>query len=257
MAKYRISVSIDEENFLWTVVDNGKLIKNPTKNDLKDATPRHYNKTNICSECRKENNITDHSILYPVNAHRNIDKEGKQTKEWVCKRHYDRNYQRYNPNSLDNMQKSLTGRRTGNISCYNHIFGDDCEELTCRTFEVDNLNKKNDNYRSPIDHSRHHVLGVLQTKGACFGRDRGAWTAPYGVIEHEKQYDNMIVWCASWNGDIIERGYIIPKIEVNKRQAISIVKDQSRGVQWYEKYRIADEEEIKKVNEIWKEIINM
>lgn len=254
MAKYRISVSIDEENFFWIVVDNGGLIKNPTEIYLKGARPMYYNKTNICPICREEINITDKSILYPGNARRDVDKEGKQTEEWVCKRHYDRNYQRHNPNSLDNIQKSLTGRRTGNLSYDRHIFGDDCEELTCRVFEVDSLNKKNDNYKSPIDHSNHHVLGVLQTKGACFNRYRRKWVAYYGMIEHEKQYDNMIVWCASENGETIERGYIIPKIEVNKRQGISIVKDPSRGIQWYEKYRIIDIEENKKINKIWKEI---
>lgn len=52
MAKYKISVSIDEKNFFWIVVDNGKLIKNPSEGDLKNAMLKSYNKTNICTKCR-------------------------------------------------------------------------------------------------------------------------------------------------------------------------------------------------------------
>ena len=92
----------------------------------------------------------------------------------------------------------------GNLSYDIHIFGDDCEELTCRIFEVDNLNKKNDNYKSPIDHSKHPILGILQTKGAHLSRYigvKGGWQFVYGIIEYGKRYDNMILWCASEDGN--------------------------------------------------------
>ena len=48
--------------------------------------------------------------------------------------------------------KPLTDRRTGNLKDPYLIFADNCEELTCKVFGIDNLNKKNDDYKSPIDH---------------------------------------------------------------------------------------------------------
>ncbi len=68
MSRYRISVSIDEKNFFWIVVDNGKFIRNPIKEDLKGTKLKSYSKTNICSKCREENRITDNIILYAKNV---------------------------------------------------------------------------------------------------------------------------------------------------------------------------------------------
>lgn len=63
----------------------------------------------------------------------------------------------------------------------------------------------------------------------------------------------MICYCADKNGENIERIYIFPWKEVYAT-TITIVKNPSRGVQWYEQYRI-DEETCKKVNEIYQKII--
>lgn len=73
MAKYKISVSLDEENPFWIVVDNGRFIRNPTEEDLKCTRSITYNLTNICPRCREEwekdgIELTDKSILYPKNA---------------------------------------------------------------------------------------------------------------------------------------------------------------------------------------------
>lgn len=67
----------------------------------------------------------------------------------------------------------------------------------------------------------------------------------------------MICYCADKNGVNIERIYIFPKEEIVKRTGTKITKNPSRGEQWYEKYRVKDEEEIKKVNGIWKKIKSM
>lgn len=74
MSKYRLSVSFDETNFFWIIIENGKIIsRNPTKEDLMGTKLKSYNKTNICSVCIEENKnngkeLTDKSILYPGNA---------------------------------------------------------------------------------------------------------------------------------------------------------------------------------------------
>lgn len=49
--------------------------------------------------------------------------------------------------------------------------------------------------------------------------------------------------------------YIFPIEEIIIRTGISIVKDNPCG--WYEKYRITDEDELKKANEIWQKIKNL
>ena len=88
MIKYKIKVSIDENNSFWTVVDDGRFIS--TQDDLKCAKITYYSKDNICPRCREENTITDKSILYPRNSFRNTDKNGKKIDERVCKRHGER-----------------------------------------------------------------------------------------------------------------------------------------------------------------------
>ena len=47
MAKYRISISMDGTNYFWVVDNNGKLIRNPNKEDLMGTKLRSYNKTNV------------------------------------------------------------------------------------------------------------------------------------------------------------------------------------------------------------------
>jgi len=59
----------------------------------------------------------------------------------------------------------------------------------------------------------------------------------------------------SKDGKTIERIYIIPYLEIIKRPTISVYKNPSRGVQWYEKYRVTDKDEVKKVNEIYGKIL--
>lgn len=101
MAKYKIFATIDENNSFWVVIDNGIFLRNPTEEDLRRAKVRYYNKTNICPWCRKDDNITDKSILYPKNA-RQFSIDGENI--WFCEIHGCR--YRYNPDSInDDTQK--------------------------------------------------------------------------------------------------------------------------------------------------------
>ena len=165
---------------------------------------------------------------------------------------------------IQNKLYFISNRSIGNLDLDSSgAKGDNFQKLTCEwrsiisTIPVKDLNLENNNYNSPIDHTRDSELGIIQTKGRFFTRNTGAkggWGFYYKTIEHKKDYDNMILWCVSEHGDIIERGYIIPKKEINKRQGIEIIKDPRTWPPWYEKYRITDEETIKKVNEIWNKI---
>ena len=131
--------------------------------------------------------------------------------------------------------------------------GDMVKELTCALLGVKNLNKKGD--KSPVDHSRHSTFGILQVRGKWYEHIRGYWS--FGRFERywHKIFDNMICYCISRDGKIIERIYIFPKEEIIKRKNIAIIKNPSKGRLWYEKYRIIDEEMIKKANDIWNNII--
>lgn len=256
----------------WIIVDETDNIinRNPSKDELKSLTeipkenykrnivPRiiHYNKTNACDIC----GISFEKA--PGHPEREYDEKGNWTGKWDC----GKCKQRHDPNSSNNIMKSLSDRRTGNLNPNsNAAKGDNFEELTCRwrstvsTIPVENLNKKLDNYRTPIDHSRDSELGIIQTKG-CLYNPIYQWWAQNFKREHDQtikgfEFDNLILYCASKDGKIIKRIYIFPLEEILRRTQITIVKNLHYGG-WYEYYRITDEETIKKVNEIWKKIID-
>lgn len=264
MSIYKVHISIDGENFFWIIVENKKIInKNPSKEELAKITTRvhFYNKTNICPICKENNNITDNSILYPKNALCEIDKNRNQTGERICKSCYGKNRRKNDPYCIDNVKKSLSDRRTENQN-QNHqnYIGDLCEETTCIWRKVDNLNIVYDNYEYPVDHSRNPELGILQTKGRSYDPYRGCWEQNFlslhNTIMKGFEFDNLIFYCLSKNRKLIERIYIIPKEEIIKRNSIKIVKNNSRNIGWYEKYRTIDVNVLKKVNDIWKEINN-
>lgn len=239
--------------------------------------PEHGNKRprlkykigDICHICKVEwekegKELTNDSILRPGNACLGIDKDGKKVDEVICLRHYSRNYNRYNPNSWNNMQKSLSNIRTGNLDS-DSAFAKSLkfQKLTCKIYGVDDLNVINDNYNSPIDHNRHPILGILQTEGRLFNNTYTGKNGGWGFNtsrEWFKEFDNIILWCANADGNSIEREYIIPKKEIKGRATIQIVKDPKDGhgnhlIPWYEEYRITDKEGFKKINEFWKIII--
>ena len=91
---------------------------------------------------------------------------------------------------------------------------------------------------------------IPQTRGITYSPKYGKWKPSNLYIEHDKKFDILIVYCISEDGKIIERIYIFPKEEIKAIGSISIIKNPLKGIQWYEAYRV-DDEEIKKVNEIW------
>ena len=281
MAQQRISkefITIDKENSFWVIIENGKIKrKNPTREELgKVSKVVYYNKTNICPICREEserdgNELTDKSILYPGNTRRYINKEGKATDEYICNRHHYTNYQKYDPNSQRNIMKLSRDHRTGNLTYYPQIFADNCQTLTCILFEVKDLNKENDNYNTPIDHS--HIskrvsidIGgklidlsgkIPQTKGRVYNPINEYWAATFKNEYNTKKFDILILYCMNKDGKAVERMYIFPKEEVTIRSGITIYKNHSKlYIPWYEKYMVKDEDILKNINDLWQKIIN-
>jgi len=233
---------------------------------------KRYNRTNTCDRCREENIIT---VLIPGKACREYNKKGNWTGKWICHDCYNKDYQKNNSNSQNNIRKSLTDRRTGNLDPNSsQAKGDFFEDLTSLWLGVKRLSVEYDKYSMlPLDHSTIpdntfvNISGILcdlsgkipQTKGRLFDMIYGYWNQNV-TSEHGKLYDYLIFYCVSNDGKHIERVYIIPKEDVTKRTCIGIVKiPKGRWgnviIPWYKKYRITDEEAIKKVNDIWKEII--
>ena len=274
--KSRIRISFDEINFFWVVWDNTskKLIKNPTKDNLSGTKLKSYNKTNICPLCREEDNITDNSILYPENACHGIDKKGKNTEEWICANHRRRNYQRYDPESNHNIIKSLRDCRKGNSKDPRKILGYNCEELTEKWLGAERLAVKYNKYsRLILDHGpiakrifitidgklKDLYAKVPQTKGISYNPKSCIWNQNIQK-EHGKKFDILIIYCLGENEKAIERIYIFPVSEILDVSSIGICKNpkDSHGnskITWYERFHVTDIEIIKKVNDIWKEII--
>jgi len=267
MSKYKISVSLDEKNFFWIVVDRQKFIRNPSEEDLKDAknylngkSPIFYNKTNICPRCREEyerdgKKLTDNSILYPGNEKREMNKVGGWTGKWVCSSCHEK----YDPNSVRNIIKSLRDRRMGSLDPNSSVAkGDNSQELACELYGWKDLNKENDNYAigTPIDCYDPKTELYHQVQGRYYNSRNGQWPFGYHEREREKIYEDMICFCYSKDGKIIERIYIFPKKEIMRITGITICKIRhSSQYPWYEQYRVTDEDKLKKANEIWIEIL--
>lgn len=163
--------------------------------------------------------------------------------------------------------KSLANRRTGNQSpTHNNTIGDLFQKLTCEwrstvsIIPVEDLNEKLDNYLSPIDHTPDSELGIIQTKGKLFDSYNRYWG--FGDFEGErlKEFDCSICYCTDKSGRYIERIYIFPKEIIVEISSVIIYKNptNSQGkikIPWYEKYRVTDKDELRKVDKIWKEII--
>lgn len=122
---------------------------------------------------------------------------------------------------------------------------------------------KNDNYSTgaPIDCYDPKTGLYHQVKGRLYDSIERCWSFAPLEKNWNKKYGNMVCYCISKDGKMVERIYKIPSFEIINRRCIKIVKNpmNSRGtspiVPWYEQYRATCEEELEKVNEIWKGII--
>lgn len=231
---------------------------------------KYYNRTNTCDKCREKGIET--KLVQHTNALRERNKEGNWTGRWSCKSCWDKDYQKNDPNSTNNIIKSMRDHRTGNLDPNsNYAKGDNFEDLTSRWLGVKRLSVEYDKYSMlPLDHSPipngvSVKIGdklvdlsgkIPQTKGKWYDSCNRCWSQN---VENEcgKEFDYLIFYCVSKDGKIIERIYIFPWIEIVSSSSIGIYKNPlaSRGPFWYEEYIIKDENIIRKVNDIWKEII--
>lgn len=196
---------------------------------------RQYNLTNTCDKC----GITK---LTPKNSFRKYNEKGEWIGKWICRKCYLKN---------DYKERFINNRRIGNLNPNsNQEKGDKFQNLACKWKKLTDLNKYNDNYNFPIDCIDIETGLKYQIKGKL---DSGYDTYSFGHLNKDinKDFDYYIFFCINKDGKIVDKIYIIPKNEFNYRTGITISSKNG----WYEQYRITDEETIKKVNDIWKEII--
>lgn len=234
---------------IWVIIDEtGKIVnRNPSKKELEDLEKEgKYNPTDTCDNCKEK----------LVNPLRERDKEGNITGRWFCRKCHGK----HDPNSQNNIRKLLAECRTGNQNP-NHEYtkGDNTLELACKLYWED-LNKKYDNHITPIDCYDLKTGLYHQVQGRLFNSERGFWEFGF-ERDWTKEFIDMVCFCFSKNGKIVERIYIIPKKEIERVKTLAIVKnptDVHRNpiIPQYDKYRISDEDELKNANEIWKKIIN-
>lgn len=199
--------------------------------DKKTSKYRQYNSTNICTICRK-------NILTPGHVYREYNEKGDWTGKWVC-----RNCRR------KDIWKESTHFRNGDLDPFCETGkGYMSQQVTCRVLGIGDMNIKNDNFNTPIDHSKHHLYGNIATKSRLYDRINKSWSF-YSGGEHNKDVDNMFSYCLDDNMKNIIKGYIFPKKLITGRQRITINDNINLE---YEKYRIKD---IKPFNDTYQEIL--
>jgi len=266
----------------WIIVDEtGKIVyRNPSKDELRDLEKeiqipysignKKYNDTNTCDRCGIEFKIAGG---HPYKEYNN---DMKWTGKWNCQKCH----QKYDPNSTNNIKKSLAKRRIGDLKDPSKILGDNCEELTYRWLGAKKLSIENDCYNSPLDHSSitKHISVMIgdqlidlygkipQTKGCFYNSYNQNWHQNFenelSQIARGFEFDIVILYCAIEDDiKIIDRVYIFTLEEILKRSGITVIKYNSIGqlykYGWYEQYRVTNKEDIKIVNEIWKDITKL
>lgn len=200
----------------------------------------YYNRTNTCDKIKKVGFSWRRcgEKLYPKNAFKIFNEKG-WTGLWECKKCHDR--RRFRKGYGQNCSKGK---------------GDNFQKLACIQYGYIDINAYEDNLACPIDLIDPKSGFYYQVKGRLYNSYYQRWVFSSLERDYLKDFEDMVLYCASYDGKIIERIYRIPKNEIDV-SSISIYKNASekRYTPWYEKYRIKDEKELKKANDIWKNII--
>lgn len=172
-------------------------------------------------------------------------------------------YKKYDPNSFVNIQKSLRNCRTRNHnSNFPQAKAIKSQKLACELYGWIDLNKENDHYTSPIDCYDPNTGLYHQVQMRYYDSIERRWPFTKFEGEWKKIFEYMVCFCFSKDGKTVERIYKFPWKEIMRIKGISIYKNSTAGrystpvTSQFEQYRVKDEDELKKANEIWKKIID-
>ena len=266
MTYYKSKRPIDGKRPIWVIVDEtGKIVnRNPTKDELKGVekeilpafTRGNSTRNKIfrtCCTCKS------HDTYIRTNGSESWFKhkcEKSGCTGFLCLSCY-RKEKYKNGGMTVNLLQSIKNCRTNNQNP-NHeaTKGDNTIELACILYGWEDLNKKYDNYTTSIDCYDPKTGLYHQIQGRCYSMEYGRW--PFGNLKNEwdKTYENMICFCFDKDWNIVKRIYKFPQdVVVEHMTGINIVKNPSRGISWYEGCRETNEDELRKANELWKEIL--
>lgn len=247
---YKRYTIIDRKPRLVIVDETGSIVnKNPSKEELEGLREEVYiKKVKVCCNCGSHGTYVDPRGYKVWHQHK--------CQKMTCTKYLCNNcYQRYDPSSTNNIIKSLANIRTGNQDP-NHsgTKADKSQELACELYGWIDLNKENDNHISPLDCVDLRTGLYHQVQGRCYNYEIGYW--PFGNLEREwkKKFEDMVCFCFNEDWKIVERIYKFLREEIMRVKSISVYKNPSRGVQWYEKYRVEDKDELDEANKKWKDI---
>lgn len=274
---YKSNRPVDGKPPILVIVDKtGKVVnRNPSKEELcglrffKDKErlkrPKNgiYSDTNICVMIKEDGNVCGMPLV-PGNAYQEHDKSGNETGRWICRlchtmeysKHY---YRRYD--SIRNTGARITRNQDPDSSVAK---GDMFQKLANVSKNLVCLNETNDNHHWHMDSVCPITKFNYQIKGRWYDPINRNWTAnlknEHNAIKRGFRFFKLIFYCASKDGKKIERLYEFPEEEVVNRKGITIMKNPTDSlgrsiISWYVKYRITDEEELKRINDIWKDII--
>lgn len=163
----------------------------------------------------------------------------------MCKSCYTKNHYREDIGLI-------TARRSGyQNENHNNAKGDKGQNLLNTFKGWKDLNEVNDNYNFPIDSiDQKGLLHQVRTK--WYDPLNKIWL--FGNLEKEllKTFEDIYCFCISNDGNMVERMYIFPSNVLTS----SITIYNNKNKHWYDKYIVTDEETLKKINEIWKKIVN-
>ncbi len=220
-------------------------------NAIRDAGlwEKRYNQTHSCDRCGGNFGELERLGRTPLKEY---DEKRDWTGNWDCYNCYEK----YDPNSQRNVKKSLADHRTGNLNPNSsQEKGDKGEYLLCKWKGFKNLNEEHDNYSFPIDCIDEKTGLYYQVKIAYYNPKKRCWSQNFKNLHNSIirgfRFKSLFIFCVSEDGKRIERIYEISEKEVICRTGVAIVKNPSRGVQWYEQYRLEDKDELEKVNDIW------
>lgn len=278
MAKYYKSMRvIHGKPSIWVLVDEtGKIIdRYPNKEELKNMRlfetkkrlkrPANgiYSDTNLCTMI-KDNGKLCGMPLIPGNAYQEHDESGNETGRWICIRCHITEYNKYHYRRRDSL-RNVGGRITGNQDPNSSVAkGDLFQKLANKSKNLVCLNEINDNHHWHIDSMCPMTKLNYQIKGRLYDSKNRNWTANFknehNAIKKGFKFYKLIFYCASQDGKTIERIYEFPEEYVKNTKGIGIIKNptDSSGkniISIYAKYRITDEEELKRINDIWRYII--
>lgn len=207
---------------------------------IRHAAPEGYFDGRKCCVCGNEKtgkNNNSNPLWYKY-----YDKKGLwDKKSWLCSRCYFKFYKRLPGSVLNVDAKWRKGLLELNDSSAKGIIG---EAVVAKVRRLEILSVNMDSLRYLYDLSKDREYGIFQVKFRIFLERRNKWNIR---TEISQNYDNLIILCADKEMNNIERVYIIPKKELYGMAYFTVYKNPSRGVQWYEKFRINDIDKYDKV----------